>query len=399
MRSYVDHQGLNATKLHDLTKSLSIVEQEDIFRVTDEVRNRDDNNTILHSAALLDDELISEKILQRLSPNSRLIALKWQNLLGQTPISIAASKGHLSLMKIMLGSVEKGHWHEILQMWDNSGETAIHSAVRSGCSDTLEHILDYETSQETDRFFLLSHKGRFSQTPLHIAAEEGCERMVMLMRNATRQKNWLQIIFIRDANGCTPIDLAVLGAHDEIVKRLLHNVDSDKLFDALKKADSVCQTVIYESFSLGFAVSAKHILNSIAPEQRLRVLCCDNLSDKSVLHELLLIQPLPVQLDAAIDCIVDCLPQDQLFEFLRKPDDDGKTVIHHAAGAGKREAILTLLEPFQLRRQREILLVESIDYQKASDCAKEHWHIELADELEKMIKELENMKGIYIFSQ
>ena len=388
MRSYVDHQGLNATKLHDLTKSLSIVEQEDIFRVTDEVRNRDDNNTILHSAALLDDELISEKILQRLSPNSRLIALKWQNLLGQTPISIAASKGHLSLMKIMLGSVEKGHWHEILQMWDNSGETAIHSAVRSGCSDTLEHILDYETSQETDRFFSLSLTGRFSQTPLHIAAEEGCERMVMLMKNAIGQECWLKVIFMRDANGCTPIDLAVLRAHDEILKRLLHNLDSDKLFDVLKTAVSVCQTVIFESFSLGFAVSVKYILNSLDPEQRLRVLCCDNFSDKSVLHELLITQPLPARLDAAIDCILDCLPQDQLFEFLRKTDNNGKTVIHYAAGAGadKWKAILTLLEPLPAQRQHEILLVESIDHQKASDCAKQHGHLERAYQLGKMIK-------------
>ena len=68
MRSYVDHQGLNPTKLHDLIKSLSIVEQEDIFQAIYDVRNSDDN-TILHFAALLDDEITVTKYYKGFGQN------------------------------------------------------------------------------------------------------------------------------------------------------------------------------------------------------------------------------------------------------------------------------------------------------------------------------------------
>jgi ankyrin repeat protein len=115
---------------------------------------------------------------------------------GCTPLLIAAQYGQVEVVAFLL---QKGAH---LLAVDKSGDTALHWAAYKG-SIPVCGLLGYYDNALT--FAMTDHYG---QTPLHLAALRGHTSVVRyILRQLGRKAP--DVLFLKDKNGRTPLDLAI----------------------------------------------------------------------------------------------------------------------------------------------------------------------------------------------
>ncbi|XP_031417020.1 fibronectin type 3 and ankyrin repeat domains protein 1 [Clupea harengus] len=191
------------------------------------------NGRNLHQAVLMNDEEELSRVLQ-----SRMVNVNVPDRLGFTPVMVAAMRGSLSLVHILLqhgadvnmtnGSGKNslmlacfcGHLEVVRYLrncgvpWscmDRVGCTALHWATDGGHLPVLQHLLQDGCKVDV--------RDRVSNwTPLmRVSAVSGDAEMAALLIRAGADVN------VKDRDGKTPLMVAVLNNHEELVKLLLEN--------------------------------------------------------------------------------------------------------------------------------------------------------------------------------
>ena len=379
LKTYVNNRGFTPEKSEELIGLLNSVDKSRMFE-TIFIAKDSSKNSVLHCAALIDDEITSNGILGSLYEEDVVKGLKLQNDFGQTPVFLAASRGHSSLIKSMLENVEDTEtWHDILKVQDETGDMASHAAAHFNSGETLYQLLCHPRVNQEERLSMLSMGGKDGCTPLHIAAYNCYTSILENIKNTVDDDSWLQLMFIKDDSGYTPIGLAARKDPTTFVKMFLNDLDTNKVFDVVLKAAST-----------GDVFSLEFILNSLTPEQRFKSFYLEDSPRKPVLHELFSTHSDHDTLDECVACIAAHLTDVQIYELLIKPDSQGTTVIQCAATTGKKKSIFSLLKPLSAQQQLQILRMECSG-KSASDWARENGHEELANDLE------EQMKGVRYF--
>ena len=123
---------------------------------------------------------------------------------------------------------------------DNNGYTPLHRAVMNGAVNLIELLLEHKADVN------IQHKYGF--TPLHLSARfshKDCNKVIDLLLQCT-----VQNIDTRDAEGRTPLEMAVKCANVQAVKKLV-DLGADVSLVKVNKKDTVeLERLYYEAESV-----------------------------------------------------------------------------------------------------------------------------------------------------
>lgn len=123
---------------------------------------------------------------------------------GETPLHFACMKGHLEMVQLLID------YKANINKNDHCDNTTLHYAVSSNNPALVEWLL-----RDKDLVDIINTRNRFYQSPLHRAVVLQCVEVIsVLMQYRVKQT-------IRDKNGFTPLDLALLLYNNERVVTLL----------------------------------------------------------------------------------------------------------------------------------------------------------------------------------
>lgn len=134
--------------------------------------------------------------------------LNCSDLLGRTPLFIAAGNGHGEVVKLLLGLLlGKG---VNIDATDNNGATALYIAALNGHEEIVRMLLEKGANVE----IAPKHGG----TPLYIAAQQGHEEIVKLLLDKGANTK------VTCQRGCnsqmTPLDIATINNHLAVAQLL-----------------------------------------------------------------------------------------------------------------------------------------------------------------------------------
>ena len=122
--------------------------------------------------------------------------------LGWTPLHIAAQLGNEKYVKLLLENDNSPSYVK-----NNEGLSTFHIAAKEGNVNVMEELI----TTSPDIYELLDNKG---QTALHTAAESGNHKAVSFFLTRPEFEG---LINEQDKEGNTPMHLAAIKGHDEVV--------------------------------------------------------------------------------------------------------------------------------------------------------------------------------------
>jgi ankyrin repeat protein len=190
--------------------------------------DQSDQGSILHSAAAGGNAGIL-KLLQKHAPGDK----QWcthADASGKLPLHVAAERGHLKLVKLLLREVDS-----TLNQETADGTTALDLACAHGREDVVG-------------FLLKKKQVRLNPEQLSLAARGGHEKVVkrLLARGG-------DAMFARDEHGATPLHHAVRNGHMGVVQVLLPCSKVRKaVLDAVKVSDAEGNTPLHDAVKGGY---------------------------------------------------------------------------------------------------------------------------------------------------
>ena len=134
-----------------------------------------------------------------------------KNKVQQTAMHIAAAEGHINAVEALYGYSDD----DLTGIKDRDGNTPLHLAAKNGRQRVVEFLLRGGAD-------LLDELNEHNQTPLHLAAKLGRHEIVAhLLRQGGIKIN------LQDDGGNTPLHLAARGGHTEVVRLLLNKTGID----------------------------------------------------------------------------------------------------------------------------------------------------------------------------
>ena len=135
------------------------------------------------------------------------------NEFGATPICLAASRGHLEVLKVLISIMDNPN-----EAVNSEGWTPIHHAARYGKVEAVKLLMTTTKSPNAPN--------KDGTTPIHLAARHGhLEVLKLLITSTTSDENPNN----PDQAGNTPIFWAVCEEHIELVKILVSVTDNPNL--------------------------------------------------------------------------------------------------------------------------------------------------------------------------
>mmetsp|Transcript_148678 Transcript_148678/g.277068 ORF Transcript_148678/g.277068 Transcript_148678/m.277068 type:complete len:696 (-) Transcript_148678:99-2186(-) len=129
-----------------------------------------DQNSCLHLAVYSGSTEIVDFICEEINAMGQTLRLQEGNILGQTPLHLAAQSGNTSVTEALIKNFREGAGEQIsdkllesfLSMQDGTDWTALHEAALHGHADVMQSLLENRIDVEA--------KGATSVTALHLAA-------------------------------------------------------------------------------------------------------------------------------------------------------------------------------------------------------------------------------------
>ena len=209
-----DHYGFTA--LHIACQSSnreavdSLLSMENI-NVTIQDGNGD---TPLHEACFHGHEIIVKILLEKMKTKGETDVTKVniKNNAGLTPFHIACREGHFKIVKLLLEACPAA---ELVNVGDNDKATPLHYACRNDNIDIVNQLMGVKNKEDNISKFL-AHKMSDGVTPIHVAAQYGC---VKIMEEFLPSGS--EVVNIRDTYNQTPLHYATEYGKIEMMKLLL----------------------------------------------------------------------------------------------------------------------------------------------------------------------------------
>ncbi|XP_026785883.3 transient receptor potential cation channel, subfamily N, member 1 [Pangasianodon hypophthalmus] len=191
--------------------------------------------TPIHYCARVGNVAVLQEMVNNVPSNCLQTAINKQDKTGRSPLMLAAERGHMAVVKLLLQSNAR------VDVFDEEGKSALHLAAEQGREDIADILLSYKA--------FVNAKTKLGLTPLHLSAQTGSSHLVQLLikthqactdaLSLSRQtplhlaaisgqldvcNNLLNLgadITATDIHGQTPVHLAAENDHSDIVKFFL----------------------------------------------------------------------------------------------------------------------------------------------------------------------------------
>uniref|UniRef100_A0AC35THI1 Non-specific serine/threonine protein kinase n=1 Tax=Rhabditophanes sp. KR3021 TaxID=114890 RepID=A0AC35THI1_9BILA len=302
-----------------------------------------DGQTALHLAQINAHAETSSLIMPNYQATQELIGVLRKNLLDAAETGTLYDKdiffakiSSISERKVLNGesqsdegvfmkAVKHGHLEfarDLLIFHDHSlqdaetGDTALHYAVRTGERDVIELVLD-------NFCFLMSCKNKLGQTPIHIASTNGYTEVVSALISHGAD------IFQFDKDGHTALHLAQINAHTETSNLIISN------YQATQELIGVLRKNLLDAAETGTLQDKDIFFAKISSILESKVLNGENNDDegvfmKSVKHG---------NLDFARDLL-------RFHNHSLQEASTGDTALHFAVRTGEKDIIKLVLDNF-----------------------------------------------------
>ncbi|GAV02458.1 hypothetical protein RvY_13021 [Ramazzottius varieornatus] len=226
---------------------------------------------------------------------------------GSTPIHIAARNGHTEVLSYLLTKENVGHSpSQLLSLTDKKGETALFHAVRSGCKEAVNLLVESGAS--------VSHQGTDRSTALHLACSNGLKEVVRVLLDKSPPEAIAEALGMIDDQGAMPVHRAVTYDHSHLIHMLVSKGGS------LNARDAEERTPLIRAAVHNADASVQELLH-----MRANPVLVDR-DGRNFLHHMVLN-------GRRYETLVDRLDSQILTKLLNARDDFGCTVIHYAAAA------------------------------------------------------------------
>ena len=259
--------------------------------------NDDEGNTAIHAAA----ENGKLDIMKYLA--ERNVNLECRGYLGRTPLHNACMKGHLNVVKFLIEEKACD-----LHCKDDGGCLLIHVAAGCGMLDVVKYLAEEHTF---DLFSMNNQKN----TAIHCAAQSGSTELLRYL--IAKKCNPRSLGFMDKA----PIHFAYVMGHTEVVRFLVEEEECDICYNGESRDD-----VIELAVRGGNVHLIKYLTGMLFdyPNELKRA-------------------PIQAACDAGHLEIMQYLVEKELCK-LSFQDEDGRTMLHYAASAGKMNILKYLIQ-------------------------------------------------------
>jgi len=342
------YEGSGQTVLHAAAKDpdllkvmLALYPNEQRLEAVKEKNEMD--SSVLHFSARNPESL---RIILAIYPEEeRLIALNEKDKYGATVLH--KTIGNPESLKLILST-----YPETIKEKDNTGRTALASAVNGNQLDSLQII--FETLTPNQLLEALNERDHQDQTPLQLAATQRREPGALLALLAQYPKDHLidaLNAIDNDFYQQTALHLAA-GNNIDSLNAMIKVYPPEQLLTALKRK-SKSGSVLYCAANEPDAV--KTLLAFYPEDQRIEALNEVGFEDKTILHKV-------ASSPDSFELMMNVFPTSQLrIEALRKKDKWGHNVLHSIVESTKYSntlpAMLSLLTP----DERFELIQENMD--------------------------------------
>ncbi|XP_040289762.1 serine/threonine-protein phosphatase 6 regulatory ankyrin repeat subunit A-like [Bufo bufo] len=158
--------------------------------------------TPLHYCARMGNEDLLLEMIKHIGSNRMQQTMNRQEKNGWSPLLLAAEKGHIAIVKILLQN------HARVDVFDEHGKAALHLACENG-HDKIADVLLWHKA-------FVNAKTKLGLTPLHLCSQNGFNHLVKLLVGTH-----LASIDIMSLTKRTPLHLAALNGQLDVCNSLL----------------------------------------------------------------------------------------------------------------------------------------------------------------------------------
>jgi len=336
-------------------------------------------SSALHKAAYSGHVEVIAYVLYSVPLNQRISLVAAQNQHGHTPIHCACYNNQSIALKLILESISKEQKFEILQLKKLNGYTAAHIAASNCFTETLKCILEVITL--TERYELLQFPDEeLANSAVHHAVYQGDSEAITIMRASVSILNWYTALKTQNKHGNTPIHIAILRNHTDVLKKLVSSFRSDDMVGKLLQIQDVKGfTPLHAAAIYGCNDSVKVLYN------RTKAIDCWYQLTSIEDH----IESTPIHKAAysgrreILNFFLHTLTEEQWFTLLSKKNKYGNTPLHCAAYAGKIGTLQCLLGSVTSNQHYTLLEAQTDSGQTALHIATMNRHTEFVEALIK----------------
>ncbi|XP_067932730.1 serine/threonine-protein phosphatase 6 regulatory ankyrin repeat subunit B-like [Watersipora subatra] len=313
-----------------------------------------------------------------------------ENKYGNTPLSLAAEKGHLQIVQDILNSVGHERSFKMLKMLNKNDGTPMHTATWNGQTRIVEAILgSIDRSQERVELLLL--RNQYGNTPIHLAAERGHLEIIQIMLreldssescrvlksqsdlgtslhvaaynghsqiiktilNCIPNKEKIELLFEQNRYSNTPINLAAEQGHLQVIQVILSQVDADTAFEMLQAYHPHSEPTLQIAARNGHTRIIEVILDTVTEDQKYRLLLLENAQS----HTAVTLAAYGRHSDS-MNCILNKIYGGMRYEMLSRRNSDNEFILHRAAKAGHAEVINVSLKNITEMQRLQLLVLE-----------------------------------------
>ncbi|XP_076804239.1 uncharacterized protein LOC143448397 isoform X2 [Clavelina lepadiformis] len=242
--------------------------------------------------------------------------LRLQNRHGETPLHCAVAEGNIPLCNYIIEYTEKTQGgcalENIIEITDNQGNTALHTAAQKSCSVVVGALLQHGNAT------LIKQYNKYGDTALHLAATSGSLRIIKKLIESQ-----MSVHFTNNIRR-TAVHAAAKYDHHEIVKYLVERGAS------LEEIDSDQRTPLLLAAYYGNLNTLTYLLKTNCN------LLVTDIEDKTCLHLAVIANREKV--------LQHILANDGEGELINKADHDGNTPLHLSAMHGCPKTIQVVLQ-------------------------------------------------------
>ncbi|KAK7074366.1 hypothetical protein SK128_009451 [Halocaridina rubra] len=280
-----------------------------------------DGYTPLHVAIAAGKEDIVYELIQfgKATKRNTADSINASNNMRKTPLHFAAHTGHLRISEMLLDA------GAVITAKDKDGYTPLHVAIAAEKEDIVRKLMQFIKNRKENLHSLLNARNKIQKTPLHFAVHTGNMAILKLLLDAGAN------IFAKDADGFTPLHVAIAVEKDAVVQELLevNKYRNHNITDIINATNKIRKTPLHFAAHTGHIGIFKRLVDAGS-----------NITAKDEDG----FTPLHVAANVGNEKIIqELLETKEYNEMINAEDNKRRTPLHYAAHMGHSAILISLL--------------------------------------------------------
>ena len=240
-------------------------------------------STSLHIAAARGHLNVISVLLERFSDRNKTVMLNKTERWGVTPLHSAVFNNRLDATQALVRNCPLQNLYIMLNLSDNvDGFTPLHTAIKLGNSAMVTYIL--QVCDRNIKAGILNSVSNKGEKAVHLACKYGnADILKSVLENASPETK-LPFLTSRDKRGFTPLLIGTEVGDLGIVKAIIEACPAGRYLILLNATDLSGNSVLHIAGSNGSLDICRYILELCKDDEKKQLLRMRNTSNKSPLH-------------------------------------------------------------------------------------------------------------------